>query len=51
MTQNEIELIDLIRNDDNPSEAFKIALELLFERLALLETSQDKCVVPRQEAS
>ena len=31
MTTNEIEAIELIRNDENPAEAFKIALELLFE--------------------
>lgn len=51
MTANEIEAITLIRNDENPTEAFKVALTLLFERLDELEASQDKCVVPRPEAS
>ena len=51
MTANELELIKLIRNDENPSEAFKIAIDLLFERLDALGTFQGTNFVPHQEAS
>lgn len=51
MTANELELINLIRNDENPSEAFKIAIDLLFERLDALGTFQGTNFVPLQEAS
>ena len=51
MTDYEIEAINLIRNDENPTEAFKVALTLLFERLDELGAFQDKCAVPPQEAS
>ena len=51
MTANELELINLIRNDENPSEAFKIAIDLLFERLDALGVFQGTTVVPHQEAS
>ena len=51
MTANELELINLIRNDQTPSEAFKIAIDLLFERLDALGTFQGTNFVPLQEAS
>lgn len=51
MTANELKLLDLIRNDENPEEAFKIALELLIERLDALEVPQDTFAAPLQEAS
>ena len=51
MTAIENEVFNLIHNDENPEEAFKIALDLLFERLDELGAFQDKCAVPPQEAS
>ena len=50
MTANELEVINLIHNDENPEEAFKIALDLLFERLDELGAFQCKVVAPVQEA-
>lgn len=49
MTANEIELIKLIRTDENPTEAFKIAIDLLFERLDAHGTFQGTTFVPHQE--
>lgn len=51
MTAIENEVFNLIHNDENPEEAFKIALDLLFERLDVLGAFRDKCAVPPQEAS
>jgi hypothetical protein len=51
MTNNELELITLIKNDENPIEAFEIALNLFFELLDERGTSQDKSFVPRQKVS
>lgn len=51
MTNNELELINLIKNDENPIEAFEIALNLFFELLDERETSPDKSFAPRQRVS
>lgn len=51
MTNNELELITLIKNDENPIEAFEIALNLYFELLDERGTSQDKSFAPRQRVS
>ena len=46
LTQNEKELISLIRNHKNPTEAFEIAIELMAEFLKeerMSETSEAQC--------
>jgi hypothetical protein len=50
MTANEEKLINIIHNDYNPEEAFKIALDLLLERLDELEALQGTCPAPQPEA-
>ena len=51
MTAIENEVFNLIHNDENPEEAFKIALDLLFERLDELGAFQCTVSAPHQEAS
>ncbi len=51
MTAIENEVFNLIHNDENPEEAFKIALDLLFERLDELGAFQGTVSAPHQEAS
>jgi hypothetical protein len=51
MTAIENEVFNLIHNDENPEEAFKIALDLLFERLDELGAFPNTVAAPRQEAS
>ena len=41
MTENELELLNLIRTNDNPEKALKIALDLIFEFLDEREAPQD----------
>lgn len=41
MTTNEAELINIIRNHENPTQAFDIALSLMLDFLALHEAPQD----------
>jgi hypothetical protein len=41
MTDNERELLNIIRGYDNPEQAVKIALDLMIDFLAKLEAPQD----------
>lgn len=40
MTQNELELLNLIREHDNPEQALITAIEIIVEHLNLLESSE-----------
>ena len=51
MTAIENEVFNLIHNDENPEEAFKIALDLLFERLDELGAFPNTVAAPHPEAS
>ena len=51
MTQNEIDLINLIRNSDDPEKAIEIAMELMIAFLKNYEELQDTSSVPHQVAS
>ena len=51
MTENEIELINLVRTHDNPTEAVEIALKLMIDFLEKREALQDTSSVhPRVSA-
>lgn len=41
MTDNEHELLNLIRNHDDPGTAFKIAMDIMIDFLAQREAPQD----------
>ena len=51
MTENEKELIKLIRENDNPSQALATAMELMIDFLKNYGALQDTSSVPQQEAS
>lgn len=51
MTDNEKELIKLIRNNDNPQQALALAMELMIEILEKYGVSQDTSSEPHREAS
>lgn len=49
MTANEIELINLIREDDNPGEALAKAVDIILLSLVQHESSQGRAAVGLQE--
>lgn len=51
MTENEKELIKLIRENDNPQQALATAMELMIDFLKNYGVPQDTSSVPQQEAS
>ena len=51
MTNNERELIKILRENDNPEKALKIAMDLMIDFLTSYEALQDTSFVPPQEAS
>ena len=40
MTENELKLIDMIRNNDNPEQALQIAVEIIIDYLNHHESSK-----------
>ena len=48
MTENELELLTLIRENENPEKAFKIAMDLLVDFLDGRERPQYTPLVPQQ---
>ena len=50
MTENEIKLIEMIRDNKNPTQAFVTAMEIILGCLALLEPSESKPLVDFQES-
>lgn len=50
MTNNEIELLNIIHQHNNPEEALKIAMNLMIDFLTNCEALQDTSFVPPQEA-
>lgn len=51
MTDNEKELIKLIRDNENPQQALALAMELMIEILKKHEAPQDTSSEPHREAS
>lgn len=51
MTANEITLIQLIRNHDNPEEALSSAVSIILEYLAQPESFEEQAVAYLQESS
>lgn len=51
MTENERELINLIRENDNPQQALAIAMELMIDFLEKYGAPQDTSSVLHREAS
>lgn len=51
MTENERELINLIRENDNPQQALAIAMELMIDFLKRYEVPQDTSFALHQEVS
>ena len=49
MTDNEIELLKLIRNNDNPERALITAIEIILSHLTHLEASELESVVECRE--
>ncbi len=49
MTDNEIELIEMIRNNKNPAQAFVSAMEIILSCLKLLEPSELEPLVDSRE--
>lgn len=49
MTSNELELLKIIREHDNPEQALVTAIEIIFSQLIHLEVSELKSVVGFQE--
>jgi hypothetical protein len=51
MTDNEIKLINIIREHENPEQAVEIAIRVMIEFLAQDESSQEQPLVcPRESA-
>lgn len=50
MTENERELINIIKSHSNPKQAVELALNLMLDFLAKHEVPQDTSSEPRQEA-
>ena len=48
MTENELELLNLIRTNDTPEKALKIALDLIFEFLDEREALQCTSSAPHR---
>ena len=51
MTDNEKELIKLIRENDNPQQVLALAMELMIEILEKYGAPQNTSSVPHREAS
>ena len=51
MTENELELLYIIRNHDNPEKALGIAIDLLIDFLEKREAPQDTSSVHLQESA
>ena len=51
VTENERELINLIRENDNPQQALALAMELMIDFLEKYGVPQDTSSVLHQEAS
>ena len=49
MTDNEQKLLNIIREHDNPEQAFEIALKIIIEFLEQNEPSQEQPLVCSQE--
>ena len=49
MTNNEQKLLDIIREHDNPEQAFEIALKIILEFLEQGESSQEQPLVCSRE--
>lgn len=49
MTNNELELLNLIRNNDNPDQALITAIEIILLHLTHLESSELESVVEFRE--
>lgn len=49
MTNNEMELVDLVRNHSNPTQAILIAIDTITSFLRQLESSQAPNAVALQE--
>ena len=49
MTANEIELINLICNHDNPARALSMAVDIILLTLTQLGSSQEQAVADLQE--
>ena len=50
MTDNELELLYIIRTSGNPEEALKIALDLMIDFLPSVEAPQDTSLAPLWES-
>jgi hypothetical protein len=50
MTENEIKLLEMIRNDENPAQAFVTAMEIILGCLKLLEPSESKPLVDSRKS-
>ena len=51
MTDNEHELLNIIRTHDNPDTALRIAIDLMIDFLKRHEAPQDTSSVPHQESA
>lgn len=51
MTDNERELLNIIRNHDNPERAMEIAIELMIDFLAQREVPPDTSSVRHRESA
>ena len=51
MTNNELELLYIIRTNENPEKALKVALDLMIDFLAKREEPQDTSSVPPRESA
>ena len=49
MTDNEIKLIEMVRNHENPAQAFVTAMEIILSCLKLLEPSESEPSVDSRE--
>ena len=51
MTDNELELLYIIRTSENPERALKVALDLMIDFLAKREALQDTSSAHRRESA
>lgn len=51
MTQNEQELIDLIRSNKDPQNAMMVAIDIICQYLKQRESSQEPSVAVQQESA
>jgi hypothetical protein len=50
MTENEVKLIEMIRNSKDPDRALQLATEIILDYLAQRESSQSQSVAPLPES-